>query len=263
MERLIKNLLIICLLTAQSTTYAEEISSSFMPETETKEIIYVDKKSDEFRSKLNTSLKKIFKDNRTVYQISSTGKGNYDKYQDVTWETNAEMEDRKGLLYPLYSVTIIKEATDGASIKHEKRFDYEKRKIFYSVSDNQGNTIKEAVFPIKGLTAESTTMTYVLKAFIANRNDKSYRDFYLLSDRAKLYRVTIKPIGKEILDLPSGKVEALKLRLVPNLGLLTGVIGSLIPPTFVWYIDQPPYKWLQYQGLETGIGSTHIRAYTN
>lgn len=259
MKRSIKNLLIICLLTAQGTVYAEEMSSSFMPETETKEIIYVDKKTNEFRSKLNVSLKKISE----VYHLSSTGKGAYDEDQDVTWETKAEMEDREGLLYPLHSTTIIKNTTEGVNIKHEKRFDYEKQKIFYSVSDSQGNIIKEAIFPIKGLTTESATMTYVLKAFIAHRNDRTYRDIYLLSDRAKLYRVTIKPMGKEILDLPSGKVEAIKLRLIPNLGLLTGIIGSLIPPTFVWYIDRPPYKWLQYQGLETGIGSTHIRAYTN
>ncbi|MDP8229880.1 MAG: hypothetical protein P9L93_02125 [Candidatus Gorgyraea atricola] len=263
MKKSINNLLIACLLTAQSTVYAEEISSSFMPETETKEITYVDKKSGEFRSKLNVSLKKISKDGRIIYQLSSTGKGNHDKYQDVVWESTAEMEDREGLLYPLYSITTIKEAMDGIDIKHEKRFDYDKRKIFYSISDSKGNIIKKAAFPIKGLTTESSTMTYVLKVFIANRNDKTYRDIYLLSDRAKLYRVTIKPMGKEILDLPSGKIEALKLRLVPNLGILTGVIGSLIPPTYVWYIDQPPYKWLQYQGLETGIGSTHIRAYTN
>ncbi|MBU1148142.1 MAG: DUF3108 domain-containing protein [Candidatus Omnitrophica bacterium] len=255
MKRSLKYLLIVFLLAVQSTVYAGEISSSFMPEAETKEIIYVDKKSGEFRSKLNASLKKI----SGVYHISSVGKGDYDKYQNVTWEITAEMEDRKGLLYPLYSITIIK----GVNIKYEKRFDYDKQKIFYSVSDSQRNIIEESVFPIKGLTAESATMTYVLKAFIAHRNDKSYRDFYLLSDKAKLYRVTIKPMGKEILDLPSGKVEAIKLRLVPNLGILTGVIGSLIPPTYVWYIDQPPYKWLQYQGMETGIGSTHIRAFTN
>jgi len=245
MKRLIKILLITCLLTAQGYIYADE----------TTEITYVDKKSGEFRSKLNVSLKKI----PGGYKISSFGKGDYDKYQDVTWETTAEMEDRKGLLYPLYSITIIKDV----NIKQEKRFDYEKRKIFYSVSGGEGNIIKEAAFPIKGLTAESATMTYVLKTFIAHRSDRAYRDIYLLSDRAKLYRVTIKPMGKEILDLPSGKVEAIKLRLIPNLGLLTGIIGSLIPPTYVWYIDQHPYKWLQYQGLETGIGSTHIRAYTN
>jgi len=249
MKIVIKILLIVYLLTAQGYIYADEIT----------EITYVDKKSGEFRSKLTVSLKKI----SDGYKISSFGKGGYDKYQDVTWETKAEMEDRKGLLYPLYSITIIKNATDDISIKQEKRFDYDKRKIFYSASDSEGNIIKKTTFPIKGLTTESATMTYVLKAFIANRNDKTYRDIYLLSDRAKLYRVTIKPMGKEILDLPSGKIEALKLRLIPNLGILTGVIGSLIPPTYVWYIDQPPYKWLQYQGLETGIGSTHIRAYAN
>ena len=135
------------------------------------------------------------------------------------------------------------------------------KKIFCSLSDADGNITDEKTFPLKGLTADSATLTYVLKTYIARRNEKKYRDFYLLADKEKLYRVTIKEIGTEALDLPLGKTECVKLRLIPNLGILTGVIGSLIPPTFVWYIDEPPYEWLQYQGLETGIGSTHIRAH--
>ena len=50
MKRLIKILLITCLLTAQGYIYADE----------TTEITYVDKKSGEFRSKLNVSLKSDF-----------------------------------------------------------------------------------------------------------------------------------------------------------------------------------------------------------
>lgn len=111
------------------------------------------------------------------------------------------------------------------------------------------------------MTADSATIIYILKAFVARRNDKAYRDLYLLSDRKKLYHIIVRLIDKETLDLPSGKTESIKFRLVPDMGPLTGIIGSLIPPTFIWYIDEPPYEWLQYEGLETGIGSTHIRSY--
>ncbi|MBU4343618.1 MAG: DUF3108 domain-containing protein [Candidatus Omnitrophica bacterium] len=264
MKQLIKILFIVYILTTSSAIIsAEEISPAFMPESEDKEVVYVDKKTGEERSRLSISLRKISRDDRIIYQISSRGKGDYDKYEDVTWETSSEMEEKQNLLYTLQSTTVIKEKTGQVSVMHKRRFDYNRKKIFCSLLDADGNIIEEKILPLKGLTTDSATMTYVLKTYIARRNEKKYRDFYLLSDKEKLYRVTIKEIGTETLDLPSGKVESIKLRLIPNLGILTGMIGSLIPPTYVWYIDEPPCEWLQYQGLETGIGSTHIRAYLN
>ena len=263
MKQLIKILFIICILTTSVAVSAEETSPAFMPEAEDKEVVYVDKKTGEERSRLSISLRKISRDDRIIYQISSRGKGDYDKYEDVTWETSSEIEEKQNLLYPLQSTTVIKEKSGQVSVMHKRRFDYNRKKIFCSLLNADGNIIEEKILPLKGLTADSATMTYVLKTYIARRNEKKYRDFYLLSDKEKLYRVTIKEIGTEILDLPSGKVESIKLRLIPNLGILTGMIGSLIPPTYVWYIDEPPCEWLQYQGLETGIGSTHIRAYLN
>jgi len=45
------------------------------------------------------------------------------------------------------------------------------------------------------------------------------------------------------------------------MGILTGLSNALIPPTFIWYAEEGPYMWLQYEGLETGLGSSHIVAY--
>lgn len=42
------------------------------------------------------------------------------------------------------------------------------------------------------------------------------------------------------------------------MGLFTGLVGVFIPPTFVWYSEEPPHNWLQYEGLETGLGSAHV-----
>ncbi len=261
MRQLINILFIICVLTTTSAVSADETSPAFMPDREEKEVVYVDKKTGKERSRLSISLRKISREDQIIYQISSRGKGDYDKYKGITWETTSEMEEKQNLLYPLQSITVIKETSGQVDVTHKRRFDYNRKKIFCSLSDIDGNIIEEKTLPLKGLTADSTTMTYVLKTYIAHRDEEKCRDFYLLSDKGKLYRVTIKEIGTETLNLSSGKVECIKLRLIPNLGILTGVIGSLIPPTFVWYIDEPPYEWLQYQGLETGIGSTHIRAH--
>ena len=129
MRILIKHLLIICLLIAQGAVCAEETSPVFMPESEDKEVIYVAKKTGEERSRLCISLKKTSRGNITLYKTSATGKGAYDKYQDVTWETEAEMEQRENLLYPLYSITIVQETIDHVSIKHEKRFDYDSLRL--------------------------------------------------------------------------------------------------------------------------------------
>jgi hypothetical protein len=232
-----------------------------MPETEQRKIVYVDKETGGERSRWQVSLDKAARGNTIFYKTSSSGKGDYDTYKDASWEAGSELEERKGLLYPMRSFIFIKDPAGRIIARRERQFDYDKRKIFYSESDSNGNIIDKAVFPIKGLTADSATLIYILRAFVAHHEDKAYGDFYLLSDKKKLYHVIVKPIGRETLDLPSGKVGSIKLRLVPDMGPLTGIMGSLIPPTFVWHADKPPYEWLQYEGLETGIGSTLIRSY--
>ena len=80
-------------------------------------------------------------------------------------------------------------------------------------------------------------------------------------EKSTRYRINIKVLGVEELDLPTGKIKAIKLRLIPDLGLLTGLSGAFIPPTFIWYTEAYPYMWLQYEGLETGLGSSHIKTY--
>lgn len=261
MKILIKGAIIIWVLTGQGMVHADQIQSIFMPESENKEVIYIDKKTGMERSRWAISLTKKTIDQATIYITSSTGKGDYDIYEDVAWEARSEMEERKGLLYPLYSVVVIKDLKGRIIVTHEKHFDYDKRKIVCFESDTKGNVIDKATFPIKGLTADSASLTYILKPFVAHRDDRKYKDLYLLSERKRLYHLTISTMGKELLDLPGGKIEAIKLRLIPNLGPLTSIIGSLIPPTFVWYTDSPYYEWLQYEGLETGIGSTYITVY--
>ncbi|MBU1062326.1 MAG: hypothetical protein KJ952_06395 [Candidatus Omnitrophica bacterium] len=246
---------------ASSPAYSDELSDAFMEQQETGNGVCVHKKSALHRSDFSLNIERFSRDGKVFYEFTEHGKGDYGKYEDVMWDITAEMEEQEGLLYTNFSVRIIRDRDNNILIKYEKKFDYDKGKIYYAATDGEGNIIKKKTFPIKGVTADNNIMTHFLKAFVAHRGEKKYRSFYLISSEPKLYRINIKIIGSEVLELPRGQVEAIKLRLIPDLGLLTGLSGAVIPPTFIWYTEESPYVWLQYEGLETGLGSAHILVY--
>lgn len=230
---------------------------------ETRSGSYVLKGTSHLRSNFSSLVKRFSRDGKVFYKYTEEGEGDYDKYLNITWDIDAEMEGKEDLLYLLYSNRIIRDKDDRVVVKYEKRFDYDKGKIYYTLTDGKGEIIKETSFPIKGYTTDDATMGYFLKAFVAQRGDKRYRRFYLISNEPRLYNITIKVIGTEVLELQTGKIRAIKLRLIPNFGILTGLTGVLIPPTYVWYSEKPPYVLLQYEGLEAGLGTPHIVAYTS
>lgn len=256
-----KLFLIICLFSALPQARAEGISKAFMSKQENGEVTYINKSDSSERSKSIFSSERILEDNRVIYKYGAHGKGDYDKYKDVTFYIEAGMEEKDGMLYPLYSINSVKNKNGRLIAKYEKKFDYTKQKIYYTISDIEEKSVKNFTFPMKGLTVDGPTMIHFLKTFVAHRAELSYKTFYLISEKGQLYRINIKDMGSETLEFPAGKIKAVKLRLIPELGLLTGVAKSLIPPTFVWYSEKKPYDWLQYEGLETGVGSTHIIAF--
>lgn len=246
--------------------YAEDYETetkSFMEEYENRKGSYVYKETSQRRSNFSSFIKRFSRDEKVFYKYTEHGEGNYDKYLNVTWDIDAEMEEKEDILYLLYSNRIIRDKDGKIIVKYEKYFDYDERKIHCISSDGKGKISKKKTFPLKGHTTDNNTLSYFLKTFVAHRDDKKYRSFYLISSEPRLYRITNKVIGSEVLELPTGKIKAIKLRLIPNFGVLTGLTGALIPPTYVWYTEKHPYVWLQYEGLEAGLGTSHIVVYVS
>ena len=89
--------------------------------------------------------------------------------------------------------------------------------------------------------------------------NKNYNQYYLLSNEPKHYDIRVKDLGIVDFKLPSGKViKAIKIQTIPSFGLFTGIMAKLVPPTFLWYEAQEPHNFLQYEGLETGVGGAVI-----
>ncbi|NQT22265.1 MAG: hypothetical protein HQ579_02385 [Candidatus Omnitrophica bacterium] len=260
LKHAMRSLLMIFVLIMPATTCSGEVSDALMDESKTIKGIYVYKSTLKPRSAFSSSTEKFSRDGKVFYKITEQGRGDYDKYENVTWKSDAEVEEKESLLYVIYSLQIIRDKDENILVKHEKRFDYDKKKICYTASDGEGKILMKRRFPIKGKTTDNITMMHFLERFVAHRNEKAYRNFYLISNEPKFYRINIKVMESEELELPIGRIKAIKLRLIPDMGLLTGLAGLFIPPTFVWYTEEPPYSWLQYEGLETSLGSMHIVA---
>ncbi|MFH1478989.1 MAG: hypothetical protein ABIG92_04360 [Candidatus Omnitrophota bacterium] len=244
-----------------SLAYSEDISQAFISDYESRDSVYVYKGTLKERSRYTSSIKRLDQNGRVYYKFTESGSGDYDKYKDISWESTARLEEVGGFLYTIYSTQTIKDKDGSIIIMHEKLFDYEKNKVEYIAKDFQGNIIKKQAFPIKDKTTDNISLVYFLRALIAHRGDKGYRSFYLISNEPRRYRINVKVIGEEALRLPGKEVTAIKLRLIPDMGILTGLSNALIPPTYVWHGKESPYMWLQYEGLESGLGSECIVTY--
>ncbi|MFC1632248.1 hypothetical protein ACFL2I_06815, partial [Candidatus Omnitrophota bacterium] len=136
-----------------------------------------------------------------------------------------------------------------------------KGKIYFTAQDAKSNIIKSKTLPIKGRTADYATLLYFIRPFLSHFEKDNYPGFYLVTSEPKLYKLDIQFQKYETLDLPVGKKEALKLRLIPDLGLIAGIFKIFVPTTFVWYEKDRPHAWLKYKGLETGLSSANIVTY--
>ncbi len=70
--------------------------------------------------------------------------------------------------------------------------------------------------------------------------------------------MNVKYVRPEKLSLAIGQRSAMKIRLIADFGILDEAFDRIVPPSFIWYEDRPPFDWLQYQGLETGLQSPDI-----
>lgn len=244
-----------------SAVYADAISDIFPYQEETDNVTFIDKKTKEKRSELTYAFKRTESRGDLDFEFYRIGQGKCDKYQDITWETTAQLKEKDGFLYLLNSSCLAKDPQGKTILRYNKEFDYDKKIITWRQLDAAGNVKKEARFPIKGKTTDDVTLIYFLKRYAANRNSPGYQTYYFLSNEPKLYKVNIRVMGTETLDLPIGTKKAIKLKLTGDMGIIDDILDKYVPHTYVWYEDAPPYQWLQYEGLETSMQSANVIAF--
>lgn len=215
----------------------------------------IDQKNNKIRSEMTLSIEQ----RGDFYEYIEETRGAYDQFENIVKSVRTIMRENNGLIETVESTITVKDEQGHILAKYTKDFDYKGGKVIYRKYDNAGELEKEKKFKIKGPICDDTSLVYFAKIFAANHGDKKYKRYYLLSNEPKLYDIRVKDLGIVDFKLPSGKVvKAIKIQTIPSFGPLTGILAKLVPPTYLWYEAQPPHNFLQYEGLEVGLGGAVI-----
>jgi hypothetical protein len=217
-----------------------------------------DWKTKKDRYRVHTTLWPI-PDKPNAWILNSRGEGRFHIYDNVNWQSTTELLVQDGHLLPVLAQWDIYQKNNLVE-RWTHSYDFLKGKIKFSLTMPLEGVHKNFVFPIKGLTTDYTSLALFLEAVVPAVNSDQQYSFYLLTSEPRLYRVNMKYIKEEELRLPSGARQAIKFRLVADMGFLDDMLDRFVSPTFIWYDAAPPHHWLKYQGMETGEGSTVIEA---
>ena len=88
---------------------------------------------------------------------------------------------------------------------------------------------------------------------------ENWRPFttHLLTNDPQLYGITLELRGKEQVKTSAGEIEAYKIELVPQLGVL-GVFRPFLRKAYFWFSTATPHTWLRFEGPENGQGTPQV-----
>jgi len=192
-----------------------------------------------------------------IFRLSQKGKGAYDTHQNVTWETESIVELKDNIYRPLKSLRNIHDK-DGKDLKELKlEYNYSNKLIYFTVT-TPNITIKKK-FPLKGITVDGSNLLVLVSKLIENH--KPY--FYLMTDLANMYKINIKYDKEQAAKLKGKNVEAVRVRMFPDMGILDTFIENTITPSYGWYTKGAPCKFLRYEGKEVDRDSKNIITFAN
>lgn len=241
-----------------SSVSADNLSLALMHDKESSKVLYMNAKDRLMRAQSEYTIKRIADKNMFVYELTSQGAGQYDKFKDIVFTRVAKMIEEEGRLKILYSKTTIKDKTGKLRTEFIKTYDYTDQKVVFRRFSGTGKLLERETFNLKGPTCDDVTLAYFLKVYVKNYDHKDAKDFYLITNEPERYHVRLIDKGEEALEIPLGDFEARKFQLMAELGPITKWVAKVVPKTYVWYKKDYPHDWLQYEGLERGYTSDKI-----
>jgi len=215
-------------------------------------------RQNNIRNRLSFSLSQD-KNRPDIFVLRKEGRGDFYKYRNVEWLSQAELIREDSLWTTLSSRTTIKDKAGKLIAVHEKIYDHPAKKIRCVTRGSDGTITSELKFPIKGRTCDDVTMFLFLEDFVHGRNIPPFRFFYLLTNEPHYYRTSVRLAGEENLALATGSIRTLKFKLTAELGIIDDLLDRFSRHTYVWYQIGAPYSLIRYQGYEKGRGSAYIQ----
>lgn len=209
-----------------------------------------DKASGEDLWQSEISVSKIKHEGKNFLYIREEGAGIYGKDKKYkTWVSEAYYSMKNGQPVPYQTSLVYKDREGEVLSMVSKVYDPKSEKVVVTIDGSE----KELDFKADLIDKE------ILGTALQNYPFDEKRDvkFHLLTNEPTMYKITVKYIGLDTVELGGEKVECHKLQMIPDLGLLN-MLGAFVPKTYFWYRTSAPYEYVKYEGLESGLGTPYI-----
>jgi len=209
-----------------------------------------DKSSGKFLWGNTITVKRIKHKGKPFVYIKETGQGIYGKdklYQTWTGETYADIQG--GVIRP-YSAEIVFKNKAGKTVRRLKKFfDRQAGKVFCSNNGEKTN------FDFKADLLDKNVLGIAMSNYPFTSDQE--QTFHLMTQKPEIFKMTMKPHGKELVELDGRKIECYKMEMIPDLGALS-IFSAFVPKTYFWYEVAKPHKFVRYEGLESGLGTPYV-----
>lgn len=209
-----------------------------------------DKSSGQLLWQSRTASKMIKNEKGEQYVlIEDNGSGIYgqDKKQKG-WKTDAYIKVGPDSVAPYQVKQVIKNEAGKTIVELEKYYDAGAGKVFCKVNGRP----REFAFHDDLIDREMFGLV------LANYPlDKKEIVLHLLTHEPTLYKITIRYLGNEKVNLAGREIDCYKLEMIPDLGALN-LLGAFVPKTYFWYQLAAPHRFVRYEGLESGLGTPYI-----
>ncbi|VAW17512.1 hypothetical protein MNBD_BACTEROID05-889 [hydrothermal vent metagenome] len=217
-------------------------------------VISVVKKSQKNHAKQITSVQKT----SDGFEVLTDGLGDYGGLKDVCWTKKAFLTNQDKKIVVKESEIIVKDKKGGILVEYHNSYDYEKQNLAYEKIEIVRNRSTKKNIKLKGPTCDDVTMMQFLQSYLQRDNGRLLDYFYLVSIDGDMYKVDIETLEQESLLVGTSEIDTIKYRLIGDVGVFTPIAKRIFPSTYVWYEKDYPYRWIQYEGMDTGKNSKNI-----
>ncbi len=181
--------------------------------------------------------------------VEEKGAGTYGKdHKELTWRTQAWIKNENNVLTPDQLVQTFFDQSGKKVSSLQKDYDAKSSQVICSMGD-QTKTFK--FYPD---TLDKEMLAIVLADFPL---DQAQAEYHLITHEPAIYKITMKNLGTENLQVGNASVACYKLQMIPDLGALN-ILGAFVPKTYFWYTTAVPHEFVRYEGLESGLGTPYI-----
>ncbi len=220
---------------------------------------------EEVRWEAGWVLERIEEGPPAVYTVRDEVRGEFGKKNSLqTRVTEGRFLLADGRIRMLRTVLTVSNPEDGVIRILEKDFDYRLRTVRTTEIDPVKKKARREEFKMGQELVDTKEIVSYLRGFpfpspaAAEENLGRRIEFTFLNETPDTYSIRVEYRGIEEVKTPAGTFSCHKLRLVPDLGILT-FIGKLVAPDiYIWFTVEPPHFWVKYQGLEGDLKTPSV-----